>query len=164
VVVVLVVCWCWCVCCVFFVVMRRPPRSTLFPYTTLFRSGRLYGSIDYFNKRTTDALFEQTLAQPAPSGRIWVNLDGEIVNKGVELALTGTIVNSSDWTWDLTGNATFLKNSVSGLVGYYETGALRGQGFSGVLGQRMVNGQPLNVWYLADFAGIDPETGMSQYR
>src|SRR5690606_5983059 len=26
--------------CVFFVVTRRPPRSTLFPYTTLFRSPR----------------------------------------------------------------------------------------------------------------------------
>src|SRR5438874_13385846 len=25
--------------CVFFLVIRRPPRSTLFPYTTLFRSG-----------------------------------------------------------------------------------------------------------------------------
>src|SRR5690348_17568512 len=25
---------------VFFLVIRRPPRSTLFPYTTLFRSGR----------------------------------------------------------------------------------------------------------------------------
>src|SRR5687767_15772801 len=25
-------------CCVFFFMMRRPPRSTLFPYTTLFRS------------------------------------------------------------------------------------------------------------------------------
>src|SRR2546427_6976196 len=24
--------------------IRRPPRSTLFPYTTLFRSGRLQGS------------------------------------------------------------------------------------------------------------------------
>src|SRR5215813_141740 len=24
--------------CVFFLVIRRPPRSTLFPYTTLFRS------------------------------------------------------------------------------------------------------------------------------
>lgn len=125
---------------------------------------RLYGSIDYFNKKTTDALFEQTLAQPAPAGRIWVNLDGEIVNKGVEIALTGTIVKNDNWTWDLTGNATFLKNSVSGLVGYYETGALRGQGFSGVLGQRMVNGQPLNVWYLADYQGIDPQTGMSMYR
>ncbi|MFD1768716.1 SusC/RagA family TonB-linked outer membrane protein [Sphingobacterium suaedae] len=127
-------------------------------------NNRLYGSIDYFHKTTTDALFEQTLAQPAPAGRIWVNLDGEIVNKGVEIALTGTIIKNTDWTWDLTGNATFLKNSVSGLIGYYETGALRGQGFSGVLGQRMVNGQPLNVWYLAEYAGIDPETGMSMYR
>src|SRR2546425_6371087 len=29
-------------CCVFFffLMIRRPPRSTLFPYTTLFRSGR----------------------------------------------------------------------------------------------------------------------------
>jgi hypothetical protein len=100
----------------------------------------------------------------APGGRIWVNLDGEIENKGVEIALTGTIINSTDWTWDLTANATFLKNNVSGLIGYYETGALRGQGFSGVLGQRMVNGQPLNVWYLAEYTGIDPTTGMSMYR
>src|SRR3712207_8402908 len=28
-----------CLCLVFFLMMRRPPRSTLFPYTTLFRSG-----------------------------------------------------------------------------------------------------------------------------
>src|ERR1039457_7416360 len=26
---------------VFFLMIRRPPRSTLFPYTTLFRSGKL---------------------------------------------------------------------------------------------------------------------------
>ncbi|MDR2281668.1 MAG: SusC/RagA family TonB-linked outer membrane protein, partial [Sphingobacterium sp.] len=46
-------------------------------------NNRLYGSVDYFHKKTTDALFEQTLAMPGPAGRIWVNLDGEIVNKGV---------------------------------------------------------------------------------
>src|SRR6266487_5762431 len=28
---------------IFFLMIRRPPRSTLFPYTTLFRSGRLGG-------------------------------------------------------------------------------------------------------------------------
>src|SRR3712207_7260025 len=28
------------VCFFFFLMIRRPPRSTLFPYTTLFRSGR----------------------------------------------------------------------------------------------------------------------------
>src|SRR5258705_10965343 len=27
--------------CLFFLMIRRPPRSTLFPYTTLFRSGYL---------------------------------------------------------------------------------------------------------------------------
>src|SRR2546429_5356461 len=26
----------------FFLMIRRPPRSTLFPYTTLFRSGRVF--------------------------------------------------------------------------------------------------------------------------
>src|SRR5690349_24042262 len=27
-----------CCCCCFFLMIRRPPTSTLFPYTTLFRS------------------------------------------------------------------------------------------------------------------------------
>src|ERR1041385_7575146 len=30
---------CGPVSCIFFLMIRRPPRSTLFPYTTLFRSG-----------------------------------------------------------------------------------------------------------------------------
>src|ERR1039457_7316125 len=29
-------------CFSFFLMIRRPPRSTLFPYTTLFRSGELH--------------------------------------------------------------------------------------------------------------------------
>src|SRR2546430_7260436 len=31
----------WSTCFFFFLMIRRPPRSTLFPYTTLFRSRRL---------------------------------------------------------------------------------------------------------------------------
>src|SRR3989337_1446038 len=31
------------ICVLFFLMIRRPPRSTLFPYTTLFRSGRVGG-------------------------------------------------------------------------------------------------------------------------
>src|SRR2546427_5588690 len=33
--------------------IRRPPRSTLFPYTTLFRSGHLHGRLE---KATEDEL------------------------------------------------------------------------------------------------------------
>src|SRR6478609_10560100 len=34
---------CLCVFCFFFLMIRRPPRSTLFPYTTLFRSAEVLG-------------------------------------------------------------------------------------------------------------------------
>ena len=33
--------------CVFFLMIRRPPRSTLFPYTTLFRSDKVRLSFDF---------------------------------------------------------------------------------------------------------------------
>src|SRR3546814_18341566 len=61
--------------CIFFLMIRRPPRSTrtytLFPYTTLFRSTRIQdaltdrrGAIDRIplNTRTTEAEFEIRVA------------------------------------------------------------------------------------------------------
>src|SRR2546430_11027239 len=36
--------------CFFFLMIRRPPRSTLFPYTTLFRSDRVW-----FARRRSDS-------------------------------------------------------------------------------------------------------------
>src|SRR3712207_7132008 len=44
--------------CFFFLMIRRPPRSTLFPYTTLFRS-----MADRFDKFTERARRVLTLAQ-----------------------------------------------------------------------------------------------------
>lgn len=122
-------------------------------------NGRVFGSIDYFYKKTTDVLFEQTIVQPAPSGKIWVNLDGYVLNKGVEIILQGSVINQSDFNWNVGGNVSFLTNSVQGLKGFYETGELRGQGFSNVRGQRLISGQPLNVWYLQRWEGIDKATG-----
>src|SRR5574343_1177455 len=48
--------WVWVF---FFLMIRRPPRSTLFPYTTLFRSGGGFagptnGTIPQFGGGTTD--------------------------------------------------------------------------------------------------------------
>src|SRR5690349_24659872 len=41
--------------------LRRPPRSTLFPYTTLFRSGRLF--FRPLSMKTTFLDFEQPIAE-----------------------------------------------------------------------------------------------------
>src|SRR2546427_10924730 len=35
----------YAILCFFFLMIRRPPRSTLFPYTTLFRSLSSYGGL-----------------------------------------------------------------------------------------------------------------------
>jgi len=127
-------------------------------------SDRLSGTVDYFYKKTTDVLFENTLVQPGPPGRIWFNLPGGyVLNKGVEISLVGGIIRGKDLNWNLSGNVSFLQNNVDGLSGFFETAELRGQGFSGVRGQRLVNGQPLNVWYLRRFEGLDKGTGQSIY-
>src|SRR3712207_7643377 len=38
-------------CIFFFLMIRRPPRSTLFPYTTLFRSGAWRSSATWSSRR-----------------------------------------------------------------------------------------------------------------
>src|SRR2546425_7910094 len=47
----------------FFLMIRRPPRSTLFPYTTLFRSGRSLGWVPGGDQRAVWA-GEKDVARP----------------------------------------------------------------------------------------------------
>lgn len=122
-------------------------------------NNRVWGSIDYFRKATQDVLYEQTLAQPAPTGKIWVNLDGEVINKGWEIVLNANLVNQSELNWNVGTVVSFLDNEVTGLKGFYETAELRGQGFSNTRGQRLIANQPLNVWYLFEWDGLDRATG-----
>src|SRR5256885_16652330 len=53
----------------FFLMIRRPPRSTLFPYTTLFRSIRVpVHMIEHINKvvRVSRRLVQELGREPAP--------------------------------------------------------------------------------------------------
>src|SRR2546428_8353164 len=51
----------------FFLMIRRPPRSTLFPYTTLFRSKR-YTVFDFFRKRRIGSLDQDFVARRCAPG------------------------------------------------------------------------------------------------
>jgi iron complex outermembrane receptor protein len=130
---------------------------------TIFDS-RLSGTVEYFNKKTQDLLFYAEAAYPSPSsGKVWTNLDADVLNTGVELSLTGRIVDTKDFSFDLSANISFLKNELQNFARIVETGALHGQGMSGVTSQRFVEGQPLNVFYLLVFEGLDSE-GKSTYQ
>src|SRR2546430_10336114 len=53
---------------VFFLMIRRPPRSTLFPYTTLFRSCEDIGAAPLFVINCGMSHEEQSGKKPAPTG------------------------------------------------------------------------------------------------
>ena len=128
-------------------------------------NNRLTFTVDYFNKTTTDILFPTTPGQPAPPVQAiyWFNLDGKIVNKGVEMALATTLLSTEKAEVSFNANATFIKNSVSGLTGpTIITGAINGQGLSGATSQQIVNGYPINAFFLKRYEGLN-DKGESIY-
>jgi iron complex outermembrane receptor protein len=132
---------------------------------TIFNN-RISGTLDYFHKTTTDLLYPSYPIQPAPQGSIftWINLDGEILNSGIEASINTSIINQADVGWDFGVNATFVKNNVSGLKSPILTGYLTGGGMSGVTVQRIQNDAPMNTFYTRRHLGIDPSTGLSIYE
>src|SRR5688572_32999326 len=70
--------------------IRRPPRSTLFPYTTLFRSGRdSRWATCRGNSRPT--LASATAAKAAACASVTGGRDAEFEHRGVGLQLLGEL-------------------------------------------------------------------------
>ena len=129
----------------------------------LFR-GKFFGAIDYFRKNTTDLLFNFSAIQPAPATRYWINLPGNLLNNGIELALNASLIKNANLEWNFGVNASFLENELQDYNGpSVLTGALSGQGVSGATSQRLASGYPLNTFYLRNYTGLDAN-GISSYE
>ncbi|MEO7311721.1 MAG: SusC/RagA family TonB-linked outer membrane protein [Chitinophagaceae bacterium] len=128
-----------------------------------FAKGKIYGSLDYYYKNTSDILFQTSAIQPAPSSVTFVNLaDANLINSGVELALGSTIVDHKNFGVEANFNLAYNKNNVknfkdplTGLDLLVTTGQINGQGVSGTLAQVITNNQAVNVYYLKPFTGFD---------
>lgn len=77
---------------------------------SLFKN-RLNGSIDYYNKKTTDLLFWLSIPESAGSRGYYGNI-GDIRNTGVELALNGSIIRTRDIDWNLQFNISHNKDEI----------------------------------------------------
>jgi TonB-linked SusC/RagA family outer membrane protein len=121
---------------------------------------KLYGSVDYFNKTTTNAL----LFIPAPvlssTQNIWTNMDGEIVNSGLEFMLGSKIIDTEDFKWDLDVNGATLKNEIKDLpISQILSGTVSGPGLSGVMGNIYKNGYAAGSFYLKEHIGFNEAGG-----
>ena len=129
-----------------------------------FMNNKIYGTVDYFDKKTEDLLFQFPTIQPAPAGFYWINLPGSVTNSGLEIALNALLVDKEKFSWNIGAIATFQKNELQDYTGpaiFY--GQLFGQGSSGATSQLLANGHPLNAFYTRQFTGLNPTTGTSTY-
>jgi iron complex outermembrane receptor protein len=120
-------------------------------------NNRLTGSLDYFYRDTKDLIFPVPAAatQPGPPSPRFKNLPGNLINKGFEVSLGYKVVDTEDFTWDVSGNASFLENQMTNFAGFIATGGINGQGLSGAYAQVITNDKPIYSYYLYEWRGFD---------
>ncbi|MCR8873232.1 SusC/RagA family TonB-linked outer membrane protein [Phocaeicola barnesiae] len=127
--------------------------NTGFDFT--FWGGKLSGAVEYFSRKTTNMLYFKPVASSMGYSRFPENV-GSMVNRGVELDLNSNIINTKDFTWDVSFNLTHFKNKVLELAP-----ELEGQLIDGSRIYR--EGESMYQLYLPKYVGVNPETGESQW-
>src|ERR1041384_7603738 len=101
----------------FFLMIRRPPRSTLFPYTTLFRSAHRQGDVPLFSDPdeaeriyhagdsvtlvlTKGGVITGTVTDQAGEPIVGVNVHAQVVHIANALPFPYNLINPSDSTDD----------------------------------------------------------------
>jgi iron complex outermembrane receptor protein len=153
-------------------VTRTPNPNLKWEVVTQYNAGldfsfwkdKLYGTLEYFNKTTTDAILNIPSQVLSPTTTVWENMSGKIVNKGVEFMLGSKIISTKDFTWSIDANGATLKNKVEDLpVSQILTGTISGPGQSGVFGNIYKSGYAAGSFYLLQHTGFD-EHGADVYK
>src|SRR3989441_11711157 len=91
--------------------IRRPPRSTLFPYTTLFRSSS--------SAQSGVAFSQQPVVQVQDASGNPVSQSGDLVTATVASGPAGATLTNATATTGATGAAPFSGLAISGPTGTY---------------------------------------------
>ena len=114
-----------------------------------FFNDRLTGSVDYYFRKTTD-LINTAYVSAGSNFRNQVTSNiGSLENTGVEMSITGRPVQSKNWHWEITANATYNKNEITELTG--ESSIVTTGGISAGTGrtvQAHVVGHPASTFYV----------------
>lgn len=111
--------------------------------------GKLSGSIDYYDKRTSDAIFQSPISYQNGGPNSFLANIADISNKGIEVVLASKLIDG-DFKWYIDGNFSYNKNIVEKLK-YYDEALLR----SGNNMRALYNGQLLGEYYTFDWAGVN---------
>jgi TonB-linked SusC/RagA family outer membrane protein len=120
---------------------------------------RLSGYIQYYNKASSGLVF--AVPQPLSAGgtpggtySVWQNV-GDMYNRGVELSLTGVLIARKDLNWQVTLNASTLKNRITQMPAD-EQAIVSGT-------KRLAPGHSIYDYWLPVYKGVDAATGDALY-
>lgn len=134
-----------------------------------FFNNRLSGTVEYYDKRTSDLIYNYRVSTLLyPYSEMWANV-GDISNKGVEITINAVPVQTKDFTWSTTLNLSHNKNKVESMsnseytVNVIDMADPNINSYSGQHVQRLMEGAPIGQFYLWEWAGYD-ENGMSIFN
>jgi len=120
-----------------------------------FWNNRLYGSVEFFNRKTTDMLV--SLPAPLEGGytSYYTNL-GDMVNRGVEIELNADLIRTKNVVWDFNLNMTHYKNKLTKLPDEYKTTTSSDGKHQGYISGSYFRSEDKSYfsYYLPTYAGI----------
>jgi TonB-linked SusC/RagA family outer membrane protein len=139
-----------------------------------FWDGRLALTLDLYDKDTYDLLQKKTVTTSSGFSSVWVN-DGRIRNRGIELAVEATPLIIGDFEWNISGNISFNRNSITSLgasgtggelylspenkqnCSYYYGKKIGSSNYLNSVVNIFIEGQPIGLFYGYKTDGIIPE-------
>lgn len=118
-----------------------------------FLSGKLFGTADYYNKTTENAILEITPVLSSGSTEKYLDHAAEVVNKGYEFSLGWRDQTSSGLRYSVSGNINFNDNEITNVLSGYG-GMTGGSLGNGRLTKRLEAGQELGAWWMYEVEGV----------
>ncbi len=114
---------------------------------------RLNVDLELYNKETSDMLmYVPTYLSNNGFGYRWDNV-GAMVNRGVELNVTGTIVAARNFTWTANANVSYNRNKITELYNGGTEFELSNTS------KKLVVGHDAGEFYINRYAGVNPANG-----
>lgn len=105
------------------------------------------GSIEYYRRNSTDLLYDLPIALSNGLNSFPSNI-ADMYNSGWEFSLSGTLIDKSDFNWDLTLIGSTNKNRIISIPDPFTQGS-----------KRWEEGRDRYEFFLRQTAGVDPATG-----
>lgn len=136
-----------------------------------FFNDRLRINLDWYNKNTDNVIYAVPVTGLVGVTSIYRNI-GKMRNTGFEVTIGGEIIATRDWTWGIEANFTTNKNELRDLYaqknadGTYSVKPViigDGSGIAGSASRILEVGEPVDTYYLKEWAGVNPENGAPQW-